>query len=163
MKQMAGLVNCKKCGTLFVRSTRDICDNCYKAEMEQVDKIKSFVISNSAPKTSVEEIAAGCNIDKNELCELIEKGRLFSIMSKVMVKCKFCGIEIEGDQKSTFVCQKCLQKFNPKGDLARINALKEEQEELASKDKTQRRTFSDFIDDQEHKATRYGFIQNYTL
>lgn len=156
MNQQGGLINCKKCGSLFIKGSRDICDNCFKAELELVEKIKTFVNQNPNPKTTLEEIIVSTGLTKVELEDLIEKGRLFSIMPKLIVKCKFCGIEIEGEQKSSFVCPKCLQKFSPKGDLAKINALKEEQEQEVYEKRT-RPTFD------ENQKSRYGFIQNYSL
>ncbi len=155
MGQQGGLINCKKCGSLFIRGSRDICDNCFKAELELVEKIKAFVIKNPNPKTTLEEITNEIGINKNELEELIEKGRLFSIMPKLLIKCRFCGIEIEDDQKTSFVCTKCLNKFSPKGDLAKINALKEEQQQNEFFERKIRRTST------EGQKSRCGFIQNY--
>ncbi len=154
MNQQGGLINCKKCGSLFIKGARDICDNCFKAELEQVDKIKAFINKRGEGKTTIEEIVNELGINKNELEELIEKGRLFSVMPKLIIKCRFCGIEIEDEQKSSFVCTKCLNKFSPKGDLAKINALKEEQQKQIS-EKRVRRTYS------EGPKSRCGFIQNY--
>lgn len=155
MNQQGGLINCKKCGSLFIKGSRDICDNCFKAELEVVEKIKTFINKKEGQKTTIEEIVAELGINKNELEELIEKGRLFSVMPKLIIKCRFCGIEIEGDQKSSFVCTKCLNKFSPKGDLARINALKEEQYQKEISEKKVRRTFT------QGSKSRCGFIQNY--
>ena len=155
MNQQGGLINCKKCGSLFIKGSRDICDNCFKAELEVVEKIKTFINKKEGQKTTIEEIVAELGINKNELEELIEKGRLFSVMPKLIIKCRFCGIEIEGDQKSSFVCTKCLNKFSPKGDLARINALKEEQYQKEISEKKVRRTFT------QDSKSRCGFIQNY--
>lgn len=155
MGQQGGLINCKKCGSLFIRGSRDICDNCFKAELELVDKIKSFVNKNPNPKTTLEEIVNEIGINKNELEDLIEKGRLFSIMPKLLIKCRFCGIEIEDEQKSSFICTKCLNKFSPKGDLAKINALKEEQQQKEIFEKKIRRTST------QGSRSRCGFIQNY--
>lgn len=155
MSQQGGLINCKKCGSLFIKGSRDICDNCFKAELELVEKIKSFVNKNPNPKTTLEEIINELGINKNELEELIEKGRLFSIMPKLLIKCRFCGIEIEDDQKSSFVCTKCLNKFSPKGDLAKINALKEEQQQKEISEKKIRRIYV------QDTKSRCGFIQNY--
>ncbi len=157
MNQQGGLINCKKCGSLFIKGSRDICDNCFKAELEVVEKIKSFINKNPNPKTTLEEIISELGINRNELEDLIEKGRLFSVMPKLIIKCRFCGIEIEDDQKSSFVCTKCLNKFSPKGDLAKINALKEEQQQKEIGEKRVRRTFS------QGSKSRCGFIQNYDL
>ena len=155
MSQQGGLINCKKCGSLFIKGSRDICDNCFKAELELVEKIKSFVNKNPNPKTTLEEIINELGINKNELEELIDKGRLFSVMPKLLIKCRFCGIEIEDDQKSSFVCTKCLNKFSPKGDLAKINALKEEQQQKEISEKKIRRIYV------QDTKSRCGFIQNY--
>ena len=155
MGQQGGLINCKKCGSLFIRGSRDICDSCFKAELELVDKIKSFVNKNPNPKTTLEEIVNEIGINKIELEDLIEKGRLFSIMPKLLIKCRFCGIEIEDEQKSSFICTKCLNKFSPKGDLAKINALKEEQQQKEIFEKKTRRTST------QGSRSRCGFIQNY--
>ena len=155
MSQQGGLINCKKCGSLFIKGSRDICDNCFKAELELVEKIKSFVNKSPNPKTTLEEIINELGINKNELEELIEKGRLFSVMPKLLIKCRFCGIEIEDDQKSSFVCTKCLNKFSPKGDLAKINALKEEQQQKEISEKKIRRIYV------QDTKSRCGFIQNY--
>lgn len=156
MNQQGGLINCRKCGSLFVKGARDICDNCFKAELEVVERIKAFINSNPSSKTTLEEIITELNINKNELEDLIEKGRLFSLMPKLIIKCKFCGIEIEDEQKTSFVCTKCLNKFSPKGDLAKINALKEEQNQKDF-DKKTRRIFT------RDQKNRCGFIQNYDL
>ncbi len=155
MGQQGGLINCKKCGSLFVRGSRDICDNCFKAELELVEKIKTFINKNPNPKTTLEEIVSEIGINRNELEDLIEKGRLFSVMPKLLIKCRFCGIEIEDDQKSSFVCTKCLNKFSPKGDLAKINALKEEQQQKEISEKKIRRIYA------QDSKSRCGFIQNY--
>ena len=155
MSQQGGLINCKKCGSLFVKGSRDICDNCFKAELELVDNIKAFVNKNPQQKTTLEDIINELGINKNELEDLIEKGRLFSIMPKLLIKCRFCGIEIEDDQKTNFVCTKCLNKFSPKGDLAKINALKEEQQQKEISERKIRRIYK------QDSKSRCGFIQNY--
>ncbi len=154
MSQKGELVNCKKCGSLFIRGSRDICDNCLKAELKLVEKIKAYV-SKKEGKTTIEEIISELHIDKSELGDLIDKGRLFSILPKLAIKCRFCGIEIEDEQKSGFVCAKCLNKFSPKGDLARINALKEEKKQKKNSEKKVKRTYS------QDTKNRCGFIQNY--
>ena len=156
MNQQGGLINCKKCGSLFIKGARDICDNCFKAELEVVEKIKTFINKKGQEKTTIEEIVNELGIDKNELEDLIEKGRLFSVMPKLIIKCRFCGIEIEDEQKSSFVCTKCLNKFSPKGDLAKINAIKEEQQKEISERRI-RRTYSET----DGSKSRCGFIQNY--
>lgn len=106
------LLNCKKCGTLFLKGNRDVCENCFRAEMRLADSIKSFVLKNEK-KLTLDEISDALDLKKTEIEEFFEKGRLFSILPKLIIKCKFCGVEIPDDQKTGFVCQKCMQKFSP--------------------------------------------------
>ena len=43
-----GLINCKKCGTLFFQtSQREVCDECFKKELDLIDDIKSLKTSNN--------------------------------------------------------------------------------------------------------------------
>jgi len=147
------LVNCKKCGTLFVKSSRDICESCLKTEVATVDKVKMH-LQKSSKKLTLDDLAIALDIKKTDLEEMYEKGRFFSVLNKLLIKCKFCGIEIDDDNKNSFVCQKCLQKFSPKMK-AHAHALGES---TSLSVKIRRRA-----DDPASKKTRYGFIQNYEL
>ena len=73
MNQQGGLINCKKCGSLFIKGSRDICDNCFKAELEVVEKIKAFINKKEGQKTTVEEIGKELALNKNDREELIAK------------------------------------------------------------------------------------------
>lgn len=148
------LINCKKCGTLFIKGTRDICDSCFKHEVELADKVKSYIEESGKAKVTMEEILFITKIPKVEFEKLFEKGRLFSVMNKITIKCRFCGIEFECEQKASFVCPKCIMKFSKKGELGKINQSNQE----AKKQETiVRQTISD------GKTSRYGFIQNYEV
>ena len=64
-QQQAQLVNCKKCGALFVKSgNRDICDNCYKEEVKETDKIKGYI--QSTGKTNAVFAAWNLSATKNQ-------------------------------------------------------------------------------------------------
>lgn len=146
------LVNCKKCGTLYVKNSRGICDNCLKSEIALVDRVKAHIAKNSKMFT-LEELAVIMGTDKAELEELFERGRFFSVANKILIKCKFCGIEIQDEGKTSFVCQKCLQKFSP-GTRTSDSGTSEQTEPK----KVIRRRI-----DPASKKTRYGFILGYEL
>lgn len=152
-QQQAQLVNCKKCGALFVKSgNRDICDNCYKEEVKETDKIKTYIHGTGKTKVPFDEIVEGTGLDEDEVKHLFEIGRLFGVMDKITIKCSFCGSEFECDQKPSFICQNCLNKFTKKGE---INASFKE----AQKTDLKVRKTSVHITNE----SRYGFIQNYEL
>ncbi len=152
-QQQAQLVNCKKCGALFVKSgNRDICDGCYKEEVKETDAIKTYIYGTGKTKLTFDEIVTGTGLDKDEVKHLFEIGRLFGVMDKITVKCSFCGSEFECDQKPSFICQNCLNKFKKKGE---INASFKGAQ---NSDLKVRKTSTHITNE-----SRYGFIQNYEL
>ena len=157
-----GLINCKKCGTLFFKNSgREVCEECFKKELEVIDSIRGFVLSCGKEKVILEEIEANTKVPKAELEDLITRGRLFVVLPKISVKCRFCGVELEDDEKTGFTCKKCLLRFSPKvNELEKkgLNVRKYE-EEARSINRRLRGGMNTAADND----TRYGFIQNYDL
>lgn len=157
-----GLVNCKKCGTLFFKNSgREICEECFHKELEIIDKIKSCVINLQKNNVTIDEVSESSGISRDEIEDLISRGRLFAILPKISVNCRFCGVELEDTEKTGFTCKKCLLRFSPKvNELERkgLNVKKYEQEA-----KTLQRRLRGGINSVNDDSSRYGFIQNYDL
>jgi len=156
-----GLINCKKCGTLFFKtSEREVCDECFKKELDFIDEIKAYIVKSGKDKVTIEEISANVPAaSKGELEDLITRGRLFTILPKISIKCRFCGAELENDEKTNFTCKKCLLRFSPKvNELEKkglnIRSYEEEAKNLNRRLRGGMNTSN---------STRYGFIQNYDL
>ena len=156
-----GLVNCKKCGTLFFKNSgREICDECFKKELELIDKIVAFVNSAGKDKITLDEISSQMTVPLTELEDLVTRGRLFKVLPKISIKCRFCGAELEDDEKSGFTCKKCLLKFSPKVNELEKKGLNVRQYELEARNLNRRLRGGMNASD---NASRYGFIQNYDL
>ena len=157
-----GLINCKKCGTLFFKNSgREVCEECFKKELELIDDIRNCVNSIKKDKVTLEDIEQALNIQRAELEDLITRGRLFVVLPKISIKCRFCGVELEDDEKTGFTCKKCLLRFSPKVNQLEkkgLNVLK--YEEKAQKINRRLRGGMNTTAD---NNTRYGFIQNYDL
>lgn len=156
-----GLINCKKCGTLFFKtSEREICEECFKKELDTIDEIKSYINSTGKDKVGMDEIAENVkSTSVADLEDLITRGRLFAILPKISVKCRFCGAELENDEKTGFTCKKCLMKFSPKVSELEKKGLnvKKYDEEARTLNRRLRGGMNTGT------STRYGFIQNYDL
>ncbi len=156
-----GLINCKKCGTLFFKTSgREVCEECFKKELDVIDNIRNFINKSGKEKCSIEEIASGLALPPSEIEDLITRGRLFAVLPKISVKCRFCGIELEDDEKSGFTCKKCVLRFSPKvNELEKkgLNVKKYEEEA-----RTLTRRLRGGINTVNNES-RYGFIQNYDL
>ncbi|MBQ4645993.1 MAG: hypothetical protein IJB79_01460 [Candidatus Gastranaerophilales bacterium] len=156
-----GLINCKKCGTLFFKNSgREVCEECFKKELDLIDEIRGYIVSNQKQKYALDEIAQATNTSKAELEDLIIRGRLFTVLPKLLVKCRFCGVELEDDEKTGFTCKKCLLKFSPKVNELEKKGLNVQkyQEEAKNINRRLRGGMNTADND-----TRYGFIQNYDL
>ncbi|MBQ8848160.1 MAG: hypothetical protein IJ003_04375 [Candidatus Gastranaerophilales bacterium] len=156
-----GLINCKKCGTLFFKNSgREVCEECFKKELDIIDEIRNYVKNSSKEKISLEDISDSISISKNDLEDLITRGRLFTVLPRLSVKCRFCGVELEDDEKTGFTCKKCLLRFSPKvNELEKKGLSVRKYEEEARNLNRRLRGGINTADNQ----TRYGFIQNYDL
>ena len=156
-----GLINCKKCGTLFFKNSgREVCEECFKKELELIDEIKKYVLSVQKNKVPIEEISNALSISKAEFEDLIIRGRLFAILPRVSVKCRFCGVELENDEKTGFTCKKCLLRFSPKvNELEKKGLNVQKYQEEAKNINRRLRGGMNTADNN----TKYGFIQNYDL
>lgn len=122
------LINCKKCGVLFIKNTRDICSVCNKEEVELIDKIKEFISACKKQGKKIVPVAEVLNITQipeQEFENLFERGRLFSVMNHITLKCKLCGAEFQCAQKAGLICPKCVAKFSQK-ERGKINAKSDE-------------------------------------
>ncbi len=156
-----GLVNCKKCGTLFFKSSgREVCDECFRKELDVIDVIVKFVQNSANDKITLDEISASTGVSIDELEDLISRGRLFKALPKIFIKCRFCGASLDDNEKTGFTCKKCLLKFSPKvNELEKkgLNVRKYEEEA-----RTLNRRLRGGMSTAEN-GSRYGFIQNYDL
>lgn len=156
-----GLVNCKKCGTLFFKTSgRELCEECFREELGIIDNIRECVLSSGKSKITLEEISKALNIPKADLEDLVTRGRLFTIVSKLSIKCRFCGVELQDDEKSGFTCKKCLLRFSPKVNELEKKGLRIGKHEQEAR--TLQRRLRGGMNTTEN-SQRYGFIQNYYL
>ena len=158
-----GLINCKKCGTLFFKNSgREVCEECFKKELDTIDGIKKFVMSAQGKKVPLDEVSSASGVAKAELEDLIARGRLFTVLPKISVKCRFCGVDLEDDEKTGFTCKKCLLKFSPKvNELEKKGINIQKYQEEAKNIKRRLRGGMNTADSD--SSSRYGFIQNYDL
>ena len=156
-----GLINCKKCGTLFFKNSgREVCEECFKKELEIIDAIRNYTNSQQKNKITIDELSQGVNISQQEIEDLIIRGRLFVVLPKLSIKCRFCGVELEDDEKTGFTCKKCLLKFSPKVNELEKKGLNIQKHQKEARNINRRLRGGMNTADND---TRYGFIQNYDL
>jgi hypothetical protein len=101
------LINCKKCGTLFQKKLRDICDTCLEQDNTRITSIENYVKNCAEQFISFKMINNFTGIEMEAIEELYKQGRLTIITGRLLTKCKICGIEVKGVQAKGNFCAKC--------------------------------------------------------
>ena len=128
MGQQGGLINCKKCGSLFIRGSRDICDSCFKAELELVDKINEYnAILTSWVKMKQGSISLNIeNFELNDLFNLIRKGSRAFEMKHLRLEILPTEISVKADKALTLFMINTLaenaRKYTPQGGYVKVYA-----------------------------------------
>ena len=89
---MANVANCKKCGTLFLQtSKRDICDKCFEAQNKMLSEINTYVMTTQEETVSLEDLLKKFNMTKDEFESFYLAGKFVKIGQKVTFTCAKCG------------------------------------------------------------------------
>ena len=101
------LNKCAKCGKLFA-SSEDLCKNCLSQDLQDLAKVRKFIIDN--PNIlGLEEISIHTQVPEKDILRYISKGRFDDIkhLGKHF-KCIHCNQPIIRGK----YCEKCIEKFN---------------------------------------------------
>ncbi len=100
------MANCPKCGKLFNRQSRPICDFCFKKDEECFEKARSFLREN--PDKDVEEICEETGATRKQVLRWVREGRLdITSASGSGLSCSKCGVPISTGR----VCKNCANKL----------------------------------------------------
>lgn len=109
------LANCRRCGNLYNRVTRDICDACFKQEEEDLVKVQHYLRDQVKAGLSIEEVAEINEVDEEMIRKwirdkrLILKGELAGAGADDLDACEACGAPIVGGR----LCISCRQQLGP--------------------------------------------------
>ncbi len=109
---MANAANCKKCGALFLQtSKRDICDKCFEEQNKLVSDINTYVLTAPAETVPLEEILTRFNLKVDEFEALFLAGKFVKVAQKVTMKCAKCGNIVPIAGKTNQLCSNCAKKL----------------------------------------------------
>ncbi|RKQ35581.1 TIGR03826 family flagellar region protein [Oceanobacillus halophilus] len=107
---MAELANCSRCGEVFVKGLRDICQDCYKKEEEVFQTVKSFLRDPKNRNATVLDIVEGTGVEDWYITKFIKERRLLlSKFPNLSYPCEGCGEGITSGKLCTG-CQEDLKK-----------------------------------------------------
>ena len=109
---MPNVANCKKCGTLFLQtSKRDICDKCFEEQNKLVNEINSYVINAIEPTVFLDDLLKKFDMKIDEFESLYLAGKFVKISQKVTMKCAKCGNIVPIANKTNMLCSSCAKKL----------------------------------------------------
>lgn len=109
---MANVANCKKCGTLFLQtSKRDICDKCFEEQNKLLSEINTYVIMYPEQMIPLEEVLNKFNLSINEFEAFFAAGKLVKITQKISMVCAKCGKTVPIAGKTNRLCSACAKKL----------------------------------------------------
>lgn len=126
---MAELANCSGCGAVYVRRTRDICQDCYKREEEAFQTVYHFLREKENRRATIIEIVEATGVEEKLIIKFVKARRLLPTdFPNLAYPCDRCGENITSGK----LCGNCQEEL--KSDLAilaeeeRINQERAEKE-----------------------------------
>lgn len=108
---MSKLINCPKCGKLFLSTKWEVCDSCYQKHVDITDGIIKFVRMSESSTVHVNKILERFNIPAKEFESYLSAGKFIPIASKIVFNCRSCNELTTAEGCFSFVCNKCSQKI----------------------------------------------------
>ena len=103
------ITNCKRCGKLFQKTTRDICVDCVKEEGQILETIRVYLRNN--PSSSLAEVSHATDISMEVISDLIYVGMLRLVdFPNMAVECQGCGTPTQEGR----YCSKCQEELGTK-------------------------------------------------
>ncbi len=100
------MTNCPKCGKLFARRNRPICDNCFKKDEETFEKARQYLKEN--PASDMDTVVEETGATKKQIMRWIREGRIDMMLDgDNTLKCAKCGKVI----KQGRICNSCAAKL----------------------------------------------------
>lgn len=120
---MAELANCARCGNVFVKTIRDICESCYKEEEKLFEKVYAFIRKKQNRSASLHEVHEATGVPEKVIIRFIKEGRLRTAQFPNLVySCQACGASISSGK----LCKNCVETIKNDLEIAEKEAERQE-------------------------------------
>ncbi|WP_100405462.1 TIGR03826 family flagellar region protein [Bacillus solitudinis] len=133
---MKDVANCPKCGTLFVKALRPICNSCFTEQEKNYEKVSTFMRKKQNRMASIRELHEKTEVPLEQIHQFVREGRLLAkSFPGLGYPCESCGELIQEGR----ICATC--KGNITGGLEKLDresqfeSQKEEKRKAEAKEK----------------------------
>ncbi|PRO65670.1 TIGR03826 family flagellar region protein [Alkalicoccus urumqiensis] len=75
---MPELSNCPKCGGVFVKALRSVCEKCHREVEEDFEKVYSFIRRRENRRATMEEVNEATGVSKEQIATFVREGRILA-------------------------------------------------------------------------------------
>ncbi|WP_216830371.1 TIGR03826 family flagellar region protein [Alkalihalobacterium elongatum] len=106
---MPSLENCPRCGGLFVKALRTICDKCHREIDAMFQTVYTFIRKRDNRKATLQEVVAATGVKEEYIFQFIREGRLqLAHYPNLAYPCDMCGAMIREGK----ICPSCRTSMN---------------------------------------------------
>ncbi|MCM3760917.1 TIGR03826 family flagellar region protein [Halalkalibacter oceani] len=117
---MKNVANCPRCGRIFVKALRPICQQCFKEQEDNYDKVSKFMRRKQNRMASIQEVHEKTEVSLEEIHMFVREGRLLTThFPNLGYPCDSCGTMIQEGR----LCSSCKDAIT--GDLEKLEKEKE--------------------------------------
>lgn len=117
---MANIENCPRCGQIFVKALRPVCERCAKEYEDMFDKVYAFIRKRENRRASLQEVVEATEVPEEYIFQFVREGRLkLSQFPNLSYPCESCGRMTRAGR----LCEVCRGKIDR--DLKQIEKEKE--------------------------------------
>ncbi|MFD2615550.1 flagellar protein [Paenibacillus gansuensis] len=100
------VANCPKCGKIYTRNIREVCNNCYKEVELMYEKCLKYL--REYRKCTLQELSDATEVSTGQIIKFIREGRISVVLApNLAFPCEMCGDNI---QVGT-ICENCRKKL----------------------------------------------------
>lgn len=105
---MEKLANCPKCGELFMKGIRTVCQACYEEEEEQYETVYAFIRNKKNRSATMNEICEKTGVAEKTINRFVKEGRIrIADFPNLTYPCDSCGKPIREGK----LCRDCRGNF----------------------------------------------------
>ena len=102
-------VTCARCGKIFVKTDRSVCNDCIKAEEAKFEEVRLFL--KEYPNSTLQEVSEACDISPKRIMRYVQDGKIEITQGMTDIhKCAKCGVAINIGR----FCEKCIANLSKK-------------------------------------------------
>jgi len=100
------LTYCPRCGNLFARGAREVCNKCTQEIEEEYERVAAYLKEHRG--ATINEVSEATGVSVKQITKFIREGRISTTYtSNITIPCERCGAPIQ----TGTLCASCRQKL----------------------------------------------------